>query len=159
MVAVVDQAIQRHVVKRAAAPASLAGGLIDDLFADGHAGVRAAIDAGEQRLAALVPPGTLLATGNDCLRIVCGDGHQVLDLARENKPDLILMDINLPDISGLEAAELIKAKPDCSTIPIVAFTADTNEADRSKYIDAGCDGYLPKPASAQRLLQIVKDFL
>ena len=87
------------------------------------------------------------------------DGYAGVAEATKSKPDLILMDINLPDISGLEAAELIKAKPDCSTIPIVAFTADTNEADRSKYIDAGCDGYLPKPASAQRLLQIVKDFL
>jgi two-component system, cell cycle response regulator DivK len=79
--------------------------------------------------------------------------------AEKSKPDLILMDINLPDISGLEATNRIKAKETLKHIPIVAFTADTNEADRSKYINAGCDGYLPKPASAPKLLQIVKDFL
>lgn len=79
--------------------------------------------------------------------------------AENSKPDLILMDINLPDISGLEATNRIKANDTLKHIPIVAFTADTNEADRSKYINAGCDGYLPKPASAPKLLQIVKDFL
>lgn len=87
------------------------------------------------------------------------DGKSGVEEATKNKPDLILMDINLPDISGLEATSLIKAKPDLSTIPIVAFTADTNEADRNRYLDAGCDGYLPKPASAQKLLQIVQEFI
>jgi two-component system, cell cycle response regulator DivK len=79
--------------------------------------------------------------------------------AEKTKPDLILMDINLPDISGLEATNRIKSNDVLKHIPIVAFTADTNEADRSKYLNAGCDGYLPKPASAPKLLQIVKDFL
>jgi CheY-like chemotaxis protein len=79
--------------------------------------------------------------------------------AEKSLPDLILMDINLPDISGLEATNRIKAKEGLKHIPIVAFTADTNEADRSKYINAGCDGYLPKPASAPKLLQVVKDYL
>lgn len=87
------------------------------------------------------------------------DGKSGVEEATKNRPDLILMDINLPDISGLEATSLIKAKPDLNTIPIVAFTADTNEADRNKYLDAGCDGYLPKPASAQKLLQIVQEFI
>jgi CheY-like chemotaxis protein len=79
--------------------------------------------------------------------------------AESKRPDLILMDINLPDISGLEATNRIKANPKLSTIPIVAFTADTNDADRKRYIDAGCDGYLPKPASAQKLLQMIQDFV
>lgn len=87
------------------------------------------------------------------------DGKSGVEEATKNKPDLILMDINLPDISGLEATSLIKSKPDLKTIPIVAFTADTNEADRNRYLDAGCDGYLPKPASAQKLLQIVQEFI
>ena len=95
--------------------------------------------------------------GYDVLGAV--DGHSGVKEAEKSKPDLILMDINLPDISGLEATVLIKKQPELRTIPIVAFTADTNEADRGKYIDAGCDGYLAKPASAQKLLQIVQEYL
>ena len=87
------------------------------------------------------------------------DGASGIEEAENSKPDLILMDVNLPDISGLEATNRIKAKPHLQHIPIVAFTADTNEADRTKYIAAGCDGYLPKPASAQKLLQMVQQFL
>lgn len=79
--------------------------------------------------------------------------------AADKHPDLILMDINLPDISGLEATHRIKADPSLATIPIVAFTADTNDADRKLYIDAGCDGYLPKPASAQKLLATIQQFI
>lgn len=79
--------------------------------------------------------------------------------AENIRPDLILMDINLPDISGLEATNRIKSKPELSSIPIVAFTADTNDADRKLYMDAGCDGYLPKPASAQKLLAMVQEFI
>lgn len=86
------------------------------------------------------------------------DGTTGVDTAKEAKPDLILMDINLPDISGLEATNRIKANPDLQKIPVVAFTADTNEADRVKYLNAGCDGYLAKPASAQKLLEIIKSF-
>ncbi|MGJ3241032.1 MAG: response regulator [Anaerolineae bacterium] len=87
------------------------------------------------------------------------DGKSGVAEAEKNKPDLILMDINLPDISGLEATVLIKGQPGLQAIPIIAFTADTNEADRNRYLDAGCDGYLPKPASAQKLLQIVQEFI
>jgi two-component system cell cycle response regulator DivK len=69
------------------------------------------------------------------------------------------MDINLPDISGLEATKRIKEDPEMQKVPIVAFTADTNDADRQMYISAGCDGYLPKPASAQKLLTTVKEYI
>lgn len=95
--------------------------------------------------------------GYDVLGAV--DGMSGIEEAESVKPDLILMDINLPDISGLEATIRIKAMPNLEHIPIVAFTADTNEADRTKYIDAGCDGYLPKPASAQKLLKMVQEFI
>jgi CheY-like chemotaxis protein len=87
------------------------------------------------------------------------DGLTGIEEAENLKPDLILMDVNLPDISGLEATSRIKAMPNLQHIPIVAFTADTNEADRTKYIAAGCDGYLPKPASAQKLLQMISEFI
>jgi two-component system cell cycle response regulator DivK len=87
------------------------------------------------------------------------NGLTGIEQAENAKPDLILMDVNLPDISGLEAANRIKAMPNLGHIPIIAFTADTNEADRTRYIDAGCDGYLPKPASAQKLLQMVQEYI
>lgn len=87
------------------------------------------------------------------------NGLSGVDEAENTRPDLILMDINLPDISGLEATNRIKANPDLAEIPIVAFTADTNEADRKVYIEAGCDDYLAKPASAQKLLEMVQQFV
>lgn len=87
------------------------------------------------------------------------DGISGVELALQEKPDLILMDINLPDISGLEATKRIKASPDFGKTPIVAFTADTGDGARQLYIEAGCDGYVPKPASAQTLLQLVKQYI
>jgi two-component system, cell cycle response regulator DivK len=87
------------------------------------------------------------------------DGLSGVEAATSRQPDLILMDINLPDISGLEATNRIKAQPALAQIPIVAFTADTSDADRKKYTDAGCDGYLPKPTSAQKLLALVQEYL
>lgn len=87
------------------------------------------------------------------------DGLSGIDMALAERPDLILMDINLPDISGLEATKRLKAIPEMGTIPIVAFTADTGEGARQQYLDAGCDGYMAKPASAATLLQIVRKHL
>jgi CheY-like chemotaxis protein len=87
------------------------------------------------------------------------DGLSGVETASREKPDLIIMDINLPDISGLEATQRIKNTPDLTTIPIIAFTADTGEADRKKYIEAGCDGYMAKPVSAQILLTTVQRYL
>jgi len=87
------------------------------------------------------------------------DGLSGVDMAIEEKPDLIIMDINLPDISGLEATNRIKANPDLQGIPIVAFTANITEHDRTTFMDAGCDGYMSKPASADVLLTVVSDYL
>ncbi|MCU0514009.1 MAG: response regulator [Anaerolineae bacterium] len=87
------------------------------------------------------------------------DGLSGVEKARHEKPDLIIMDINLPDISGIEATQRIKAQPDLHQIPIIAFTADTGESDRQKYLAAGCDGYMAKPASAQMLLTTVQRYL
>lgn len=87
------------------------------------------------------------------------DGLSGVDVATREHFDLILMDINLPDISGLEATERIKAVPERKEVPIVAFTADNTEGARKLYLDAGCDGYMPKPASAQDLLKTVRQYL
>ncbi len=87
------------------------------------------------------------------------DGVTGVEVALREKPDLILMDINLPDISGLEATKRIKASPEFNETPIVAFTADTGDGARQLYIEAGCDGYMSKPASAQTLLQLVQQYI
>lgn len=87
------------------------------------------------------------------------NGQSGVLMAGEEKPDLILMDINLPDISGLEATQIIKGKPDLRHIPIVAFTADTTDGDHQRFIDAGCDGFVSKPASAQALLATVQQYI
>ncbi len=86
-------------------------------------------------------------------------GQSGVDVALAEYPDLILMDINLPDIDGLEATQRIKAHPKGNDIPIVAFTAATAESERTRFVEAGCDGYMAKPASADKLLSIVNDYL
>jgi CheY-like chemotaxis protein len=95
--------------------------------------------------------------GYDVLGAV--NGLTGVETAVRERPDLILMDINLPDISGLEATRRIRQQPLTRTTPIVAFTADTGEGARQMYLDAGCDGYMAKPASAATLLQVVKKYV
>lgn len=87
------------------------------------------------------------------------DGLSGVEIAEQQHPDLIIMDINLPDISGIEATRRIKALPGLNTVPIVAFTADTGESDRKKYLEEGCDGFMAKPASAKILLDMVQKYL
>ncbi|MGB1287775.1 MAG: response regulator [Aggregatilineales bacterium] len=86
------------------------------------------------------------------------NGLSGVQMALDEEPDLILMDINLPDIDGLEVTRRIKANPDFNGTPIVAFTASTSEADRERFLEAGCDGYITKPANAKILLETVKEY-
>lgn len=92
-------------------------------------------------------------------------GHQVLQaedavagirLARETHPDLIFMDIQLPGMDGLEATRQLKADPATRHIPIYALTAFSMKGDEECIRAAGCDGYLPKPASYKDLLAAVE---
>lgn len=85
-------------------------------------------------------------------------GTSGVEAALRERPDLILMDINLPDISGLEATKRIKAVAEMKPTPIVAFTADTGDGAKQMYIEAGCDGYVSKPASAKLLLELVSQY-
>ena len=80
-------------------------------------------------------------------------------VAAREVPDLILMDINLPDIDGLEATMRIKQRPELRHIPIVALTANAMHGDRERFIAAGCDGYLAKPVTKNELLNTVQRFL
>jgi len=75
------------------------------------------------------------------------DGRDALNLAREHKPDLILMDIQLPEISGLEITKMLKADDELKHIPVIAVTAFAMKGDEEKIREGGCEGYIAKPIS------------
>ncbi len=87
------------------------------------------------------------------------DGESGLKMATDLKPDLILMDINLPDIDGEEVTQRIKANPALQHIPIVALTANAMVGDRERYLDAGCDDYMRKPLNRSDLIAILTHYL
>lgn len=83
------------------------------------------------------------------------DAETGLRMARELHPDLVLMDIQLPGMDGLQAIALLKAEPSTSTIPVIALTALAMKGDEERIRAAGCDGYLAKPIRYQELLATV----
>ena len=87
------------------------------------------------------------------------DGRMVIELTRKNRPDLILMDIQLPEISGLEITKMLKADDDLRDIPVIAVTAFAMKGDEQKIRNGGCDGYIAKPISVASFLQTVSKFL
>lgn len=80
------------------------------------------------------------------------DGKQGVDMARAELPELILMDISLPEIDGWEATKILKADPSTQAIPIIALTAHALESDRARSKEVGCDDFDTKPVEIQRLL-------
>ncbi len=86
-------------------------------------------------------------------------GEDGVRMAIEKKPDLVLMDIQLPGINGVEALRQMRADPACARIPIVAFTASVMTADRSQFSAAGFDGFLGKPINLKEFLETVKRML
>jgi two-component system cell cycle response regulator DivK len=99
----------------------------------------------------------LEAHGYDTLQTK--DGMEALELARQHHPDLILMDIQLPEVSGLEVTKWIKDDPNIKDIPIVAVTAFAMKGDEEKIRDGGCEAYIAKPISIAHFLETVKRFL
>jgi len=91
--------------------------------------------------------------------IEAADGEEGVKLAEQERPDLILMDIQLPVIDGYEATRRIKAKPELKTIPIIAVTSYALSGDEAKARAAGCDGYVTKPFSPRDLLAKVRAYL
>jgi len=87
------------------------------------------------------------------------DGLEALQFARQHSPDLILMDIQLPEVSGLEVAKWIKEDDDLKAIPIIAVTAFAMKGDEEKIRDGGCEAYIAKPISIAHFLETVKRFL
>jgi len=99
-----------------------------------------------------------LLEANGYSTVHTSDGKSVPDLARQHKPALILMDIQLPEVSGLEVTGWLKQDPSLKTIPVIAITAFAMKGDEEKIRAGGCDGYLSKPISVASFLATVKKF-
>lgn len=97
------------------------------------------------------------AEGYDLLR--AEDGPEALELLKETAPDLILLDVNIPGINGLDLARMIKDDEKLSSIPVVATTANVLVGDKERCLEAGCDEYLPKPLDIRRLREVMHHYL
>jgi len=82
-----------------------------------------------------------------------------IEIARSDKPDLVLMDIQLPRMDGIEAFRHLRTDPETGEIPVVAFTASVMNEDRQRILDAGFEAYLSKPISIKELLSTVGDVI
>ncbi|MFQ5851237.1 MAG: response regulator [Candidatus Binatia bacterium] len=91
--------------------------------------------------------------------IVAMNGKQAVDMAIGQMPDLILMDIILPEMDGLEATRLIRKNPKTHSIPIIAVTGRISRKDREKYLQSGCDDYIVKPFARNQLASCIKKLL
>ena len=87
------------------------------------------------------------------------DGEEAIALAKQIKPDVILMDIQLPRISGYDVTKVIKSDPELMHIPIIAVTSYALSGDEEKAFEAGCDAYVTKPFRPKALLQVVEKYL
>ena len=96
----------------------------------------------------------LEAQGYDILET--REGLQALALAREHRPDLILMDIQLPEISGLEVTKWLKEDDELSHIPVIAVTAFAMKGDEERIREGGCEAYISKPISVSHFLDTIK---
>lgn len=89
----------------------------------------------------------------------CRDGSGAIDIARENNPDLIIMDIQLPEVSGLDITRWIKDDDDLAHIPVLAVTAFAMRADEQRVREAGCEAYLSKPIQISSFIRAVEDLV
>ncbi len=87
------------------------------------------------------------------------DGMQALDLARTHRPDLILMDIQLPEVSGLEVTKWLKADDELHHIPVIAVTAFAMKGDEQRIRQGGCEAYISKPISVAKFVETVRAYI
>src|SRR3989304_2328732 len=87
------------------------------------------------------------------------NGIEALELARRHHPDLILMDIQLPEVSGLEVTKWLKDDPELKAIPVVAVTAFAMKGDEERIREGGCEAYLSKPISGAKFIETIRHFL
>lgn len=100
---------------------------------------------------------TLRPKGYELLKAT--DGEEALNIAIREKPALIIMDIYLPKVNGLEVTKGLRQMPAFNHIPIIAVTAHAMKGDKEKIIEAGCDAYLPKPINTHQLPRVVAEML
>jgi two-component system cell cycle response regulator DivK len=91
--------------------------------------------------------------------IEAGDAFQAMKIIEETTPDLILMDINLPEVDGYTLTARLKENPKLSRVPIIALTANVMKGDRERILDSGCDGYIQKPIDVDALPVQIRSFL
>jgi two-component system, cell cycle response regulator DivK len=94
-----------------------------------------------------------------CRVVQTRQGVEAMDLARKHRPDLILMDIQLPEVSGLQVTQWLKDDDELRTIPIIAVTAFAMKGDEEKIRQGGCEAYLSKPISVAKFFETVDNFL
>lgn len=87
------------------------------------------------------------------------DAREALQVVQQQKPDLILMDINMPEIDGYTLTARLKGMTGLGSVPIIALTANVMRGDRERSLDAGCDGYIQKPIDVDQLPVQIKRFL
>lgn len=91
--------------------------------------------------------------------IQSNNGLEVLDLAKQNRPDLILMDIQLPQVSGLDVIKWLKNDEVLADVPVIAVTAFAMKGDEEKIRKGGCEDYISKPISVARFLEVIQKYL
>ena len=111
----------------------------------------------DDRLSLTVLRQLLTAQGYEILQ--SSEGWNGISRARNEQPDLIVMDIKLPNISGLDATLLLKQDDQTKNIPIIAVTAFVTPEDKAKALESGCDAYIAKPVNIGSLLRTVESFL
>lgn len=108
------------------------------------------------------PSRTLMADilrSHGCEVVVGENGNEAVVLAAVHRPDLILLDIRMPVVTGIEAARMLKEQPATTGIPIVAVTSSAMPGDEARILEAGCDGYLPKPTTPSEIVGMVNRFI
>jgi two-component system, OmpR family, alkaline phosphatase synthesis response regulator PhoP len=111
----------------------------------------------EQDIAGLIKHG--LEKGGDIEVEIVGTGDGALKAVNERTPDLIVLDLNLPVLSGLEVCRILRSRPNTATVPIIMLTARTSESDRVTGLDVGADDYITKPFSLRELAARVRAVL
>jgi two-component system cell cycle response regulator DivK len=95
----------------------------------------------------------------DYALLEASNAFEALDVLKASKPDLILMDINMPDMDGYTLTARIRNMPGFERVPILALTANVMRGDKEKTIEAGCDGYIQKPIDIDELTRVIERFL